>query len=112
MQRRRTALMPVGFPLPVAQRSPNHPRLRPPVQGRQSCHTAPGHSIRFTQMPLAEGCGSGRSVLVERASDASAAAVQDVGVDHRGRDVGVAEEFLDRPDVVAGLEQVCGEAMA
>jgi len=33
-------------------------------------------------------------------------------VDHRRGDVGVAEEFLDGADVVAGFEQVGGEAVA
>ena len=35
-----------------------------------------------------------------------------MGVDHRRRNVLVAEQLLDSPDVVAILEQVRGEAMA
>ena len=46
------------------------------------------------------------------ALDASAAAVQDVGVDHGGADVVVAQELLDGADVVARLEQVGGERVA
>jgi hypothetical protein len=38
--------------------------------------------------------------------------VQDVGVDHRGGDVLVAEELLDGADVVVVLEEVRGEAVA
>jgi hypothetical protein len=41
-----------------------------------------------------------------------AAAVQDVGVDQRGLEAAVAEEFLDRPNVVAVGQQVGGEAVA
>ena len=37
--------------------------------------------------------------------------MQDVGVDLGGFDVFVAEEFLDGADVVAGFEQVGGEAV-
>lgn len=36
--------------------------------------------------------------------------VQQVGVDHRRAHVGVAEKLLDRADVVAGFQQVRGEA--
>jgi hypothetical protein len=38
--------------------------------------------------------------LVEGAADAEGAAVEDVGVDHRGGDVAVAEELLNGADVV------------
>jgi hypothetical protein len=37
--------------------------------------------------------------------------LDDVGVDHRGSDVGVAEEFLDGTDVGTGLEEVGREGM-
>ena len=49
---------------------------------------------------------------VEGAPDAERAAVEDVGVDHGGGDVAVAEEFLDGADVVAGLKEVGREAVA
>jgi len=50
---------------------------------------------------------------VRRAGDAAAAGVsQDVGVDHRRLDVLVAEEFLDRADVVTGDQEVGGKAAA
>jgi len=38
-------------------------------------------------------------------------AIQHVGVDHRRRDIAVAEQFLHRADVRAGFEQVGGEAV-
>ena len=41
---------------------------------------------------------------VERAADAAATAVEDVGVDHGGLDVFVAEELLYGADIVAALE--------
>ena len=42
-------------------------------------------------------------------ADPSATAIEHVGVDHRGADVGVTQQFLDGPDVVAALQQVGGE---
>ena len=41
---------------------------------------------------------------IEGTPDAEATFVQDVRVDHRGCDVGVPEQFLNGPDVVAGVE--------
>src|SRR6266567_8275370 len=52
------------------------------------------------------------SPLIEGASHATAAAVEDVRIDHGRGDVAVAEEFLDGPDVIAGLEEVRGERVA
>ncbi len=37
---------------------------------------------------------------------------KDVGVDHGRLDVGVAKELLNRPDVGAGLEQMCRERVS
>ena len=54
-------------------------------------------------MPVAQS-GPTRSLPVERAADTPATTVQNVGVDHRRRDVAVTAQLLDRPDVVAGLE--------
>jgi hypothetical protein len=50
--------------------------------------------------------------LVERATYGQAAAVEDMGVDHSGLDVAMAEEVLDCSYVVAVLEEVSGEGMA
>ena len=53
--------------------------------------------------------GRGRSRLaIQGAFNGQAAAVKDVGVDHGGLDVLVAEQLLDGADVVAALEQVGG----
>ena len=49
--------------------------------------------------------------LVERAGDGAASAVQDVRVDLRGLDAAVAELLLDRPDIGAAFEKVCGEGV-
>ena len=39
--------------------------------------------------------------VVERAADAEAAAVEDVGVNHGGGNIAMAEQFLDCSNVVA-----------
>ncbi len=52
------------------------------------------------------------SVRVERAADGEAAAIEDVGVDHRRADVLMAEQFLDGADIVAVFEEVGGERVA
>ena len=49
---------------------------------------------------------------VERAPDAEGTGLEDVGIDHGGADVLVAEEGLDGADVVTGFEEMGGEAMA
>jgi hypothetical protein len=54
----------------------------------------------------------GFSDRVEWAADAAGAVSEDVGVDHCGADVAVAEELLDGADVVAALEEVGGEGVA
>jgi hypothetical protein len=46
------------------------------------------------------------------AHDSAPTAIQDVGVDHGRLHVRVAEEFLHRPDVIAGLEQMSRERMS
>ena len=44
---------------------------------------------------------SGTFGSIERTADRQAAALQDVGIDHRCFDILVAEEFLDGADIVA-----------
>jgi hypothetical protein len=48
----------------------------------------------------------------EWAADPTGAVTQDVRVDHRRRDVAVAQEFLDGPDVVSTFEQMRGKRVA
>ena len=43
---------------------------------------------------------------VQRTPHRSAAELEHMGVDHRGRHVGVAQQVLDRADVIAVLQQV------
>jgi len=43
--------------------------------------------------------------------DGEAAALEDMGVDHGGFDVFVAEEFLDGADVVIVLQEMGGEGV-
>lgn len=48
---------------------------------------------------------------VERAADAERPGLEDMGIDHGGADIVVPEEFLDGPDIGAGLEEVGGETV-
>ena len=48
---------------------------------------------------------------ISRAADASPTSIRYVGVDHRGADDSVAEEFLDGTNVVSILEKVSGKAV-
>src|SRR6059036_1314846 len=51
--------------------------------------------------------------LIERTLYAPSASVeQHVRIDHRGTDVPVPEQFLDRADVITGFEQMGRERMA
>ena len=52
------------------------------------------------------------SLSIERATDGKAAAIKDMGIDHRRFDVFVAEEFLDGANIVPGFQQVGRKAMA
>ena len=49
---------------------------------------------------------------IDRAPYSESSTVQDMGVDHRCADTPMPEKLLDRPNVVAGREKVCGEAVA
>ena len=71
-----------------------------------------GCVIRAARGGVAVVGDNGCERLVEGAADAEGAAVEDVGVDHGGGDVAVAEELLDSANVVAGLEEVGGEGVA
>ena len=70
---------------------------------RELCSTARGVMWRLGRAKM------GSRGDVEGASDAEAAAVEDVCVDHCCCDAAVAEEFLDGANVVAGFEKVGGE---
>ena len=69
----------------------------------------PWCSFSFTQTGIFRdrdwrgGAGSHRPEAVGGAEDAGGATVEDVGVDHGGGDVAVAEELLDGSDVGAVL---------
>ena len=49
---------------------------------------------------------------IQGTDHSASAAVQHVRVDHRRADVGVPEQFLNRPDVITRFEQVRGERVA
>src|SRR5262245_8525886 len=70
-------------------------------------------AVRVYRLPYCFGLqGSWAKKAVGRAPNCSWAAVEDVGVDLRRRDVAMPEQFLDRPDVVVVLQEVCGERVA
>lgn len=50
--------------------------------------------------------------IIQRAAHAAAATVQNMGIDLRGLHILVAQQFLDRADVIAVFKQMAGEAMA
>ena len=50
--------------------------------------------------------------LIQRAAHGATGHAQDMGVDHGRADIGMAEQFLHRADVVAGLQQMRGKRMA
>ena len=56
--------------------------------------------------------GAFQLALVQGASDAAAATVQDVTVDHGRGEIRVAEEFLNRAGVVAVLEEMGRERVS
>jgi len=75
-------------------------------------YPAPGYSPAVALRPRIRAA---RFVRVEHAvggaRDASRAAVEDVGVDHRGAHVLVTEQLLNGADVAPVLEQMGGEGM-
>jgi hypothetical protein len=54
---------------------------------------------------------AGALQLVRRTPDAQCPTLQYVRINHRRRNIGVAQRFLNGPDVIAVLEQVRGERM-
>ena len=50
--------------------------------------------------------------LIQRAAHRLRSAVEHVGVNHRGFNVFMPKQFLYGTDVVPGLQQMCGKAMA
>ena len=49
---------------------------------------------------------------IDRASHAPSASVQNMGVNHRGLDIFMTEQLLNRPDVISVLQEVGREGMA
>jgi hypothetical protein len=49
---------------------------------------------------------------IEGAANGSGSGVENVGVDHRGGDIGVTEQFLYGTDVIAVFKEVGGEGVA
>jgi hypothetical protein len=76
-----------------------------------ACDRSQASPLRDASAPGSATRAGASEVDVKRAPDATAATIEDVGVDHGRADVAVAQQFLDGPDVVAGFQQVCGERM-
>jgi hypothetical protein len=48
---------------------------------------------------------------IDGAANASRSTVEDMGIDHRRFDIIMAQEFLDRSDIVTASEQLSGKRM-
>jgi hypothetical protein len=49
------------------------------------------------------------SKSIDGAANASRSTVEDMGIDHRRFNIIMAQEFLDRPDIVTAFEQLSGK---
>ena len=56
--------------------------------------------------------GHGFLQTIERAFHTQRALLQNVRIDHGGAQVGVAEQFLDGPNIAAGLQKMRREAVS
>lgn len=56
--------------------------------------------------------GESPGTLIQRATDGQAAAVEHMGVDDLDFDMAAAAQILDGADIVAGFEQMSGDAVA
>jgi hypothetical protein len=90
---------------------PPRPRVRPEYRGGIGNPILSLVTVRFRPsrcpkrlLPWSEP--------IHRAPDAATAPIEDVGVDHCSVDVPMAQELLDRPDVVAILQQVGRKGVA
>jgi len=59
-------------------------------------------TLQYCQ-PLPATVDPNHPKLIRRAMNSLTAAIQDMGIDHRGTDIFVPQEFLNGPDVVAVL---------
>src|SRR5262249_6205683 len=78
---------------------------------RRSCAAGAPVAPLAPAVAVERGGADRASPGVQRAADAERAGLQDVGVHHRGADVLVTEQLLDRPNVMAGFAQVSREAV-
>ena len=83
-----------------------------PGISQDPAHRWSHHEHGYVRATAANRGGGDPLQPVGRAPDAQRASIQDVGVDHRRPDIVVAEQFLNRPDVVPHLQQVGGKGMA
>ena len=68
-------------------------------------HASPSMmAIQGENQECRAGVAIGGSTEIERAGAAGTGTLHDMEVDHRGVDIGMSEEVLDRADVGAGFE--------
>jgi len=77
------------------------------LRSRQALRLRSGQALRLRsgqalRLRSGQGCRLASSTI-QRGAHGQAAALEDVGVDHGGFDILVAEQFLDGADVVATL---------
>ncbi len=74
----------------------------------------PGPGIFIEHRSSASGGGGGSWIedAVSGTRDSARAAVEDVRIDHRGAHVVVAQQLLNRADVVPIFEEIGGEGVA
>ena len=83
------------------------PKWATRIAAMSSCKPR-GRIACIRRLDLADGA----RIDIQWAPHSEAAAVQDVRVQHRGRDVLVPQQLLDRADVVAGFQQMGREGMS
>lgn len=88
----------------------SYPLALPPGKRQQAEQVLAAQTHKVEVFPL--HTASSTSAWIERTPHASATALQHVRVDHGCVDVLVSEEFLDRTDIVAILQQVGRKAVA
>src|SRR2546429_9054357 len=111
---------PLSAPAHVAATSTSDPTFRLPSRfGPPSSRQQPRYAARATLVALQgwDAAGASGPTLrhleepVGRRTHGAGSPIQDVRVDHRRPHVAMSEEGLDRPDVVAVLEEVRRERM-
>ena len=84
----------------------------PSIISSGSVTCAPWHDLSWRFMQIGIKPSTMVRESVDGTGNASRSTVEDMGVYHRDLCVAMAQEFLDRPDIVTAFEQVRCERMA